>query len=71
MSMSKKQILEVIINLQEGKYRSVKERDKMINLLENELKNEYVCDYIYQKEYENLSAEEILELAIRNSNINN
>lgn len=65
MKLSKKEALEIIINLREGKYYSVKERDKMINFLENELKDEFISDYIYQKEYENLSPEEILELTIK------
>ncbi|UEP37246.1 hypothetical protein LL998_26820 [Burkholderia ambifaria] len=59
--MNRDELIVLVGRMRESNYSSDEEAESDIEILNNNVMDPYALDYIFQKEYENMSLEEVVD----------
>ncbi|PRG05526.1 hypothetical protein C6Q14_12590 [Burkholderia ambifaria] len=59
--MNRDELIVLVGRMRESNYSSDEEAESDIEILNNNVMDPYVMDYFFQKEYENMSLEEVVD----------
>ncbi|WP_175676368.1 hypothetical protein [Burkholderia ambifaria] len=59
--MNRDELIVLVGRMRESNYSSAEEAESDIEILNNNVMDPYAMDYIFQKEYEDMSLEEVVD----------